>query len=358
MDQDEPSKGWFWGWAIALLVACSGAVVGLNIYLKGVDALGSPSGAGEVIGSAIGLWALGGVASVIAYFVRKSSRKTLLKTWAVGCCVVFGLVAFAQTYAPLNNAGITGSKTAADIAFINGDYATAFREWEKLANKGDANSQYNLGRMFYYGQWVKRDVTISNKWFRLAAEKWKLNYERNSAVVQYKLGELYLKGWGVTKDRKTAIKLITLSAKRKFPHAQYTLGVLSENDGVTKDYKAAIKWYRLSADQGYADAQFRMGIMYYHGNGVSKNLNRAFKWFISAAEQGHGNAQSNLGNVYHNGVGVAQDYVRAHMWMNIAASRGEGGIFRDIVAGKMSPSQLETAQRLARECVDKDYKGC
>ena len=31
---------------------------------------------------------------------------------------------------------------------------------------------------------------------------------------------------------------------------------------------------------------------------------------------------------------------------------------RDLVAKIMTPSQLETAQKFARECVRKNYKGC
>ena len=48
------------------------------------------------------------------------------------------------------------------------------------------------------------------------------------------------------------------------------------------------------------------------------------------------------------------------MWGNLAASNGNegGGKLRDFVAKEMTPSQLETAQKLARECVRKNYKGC
>ncbi len=48
------------------------------------------------------------------------------------------------------------------------------------------------------------------------------------------------------------------------------------------------------------------------------------------------------------------------MWGNLAASKGHesGAKMRDFVAKKMTPTQLETAQRLARECVRKKYKGC
>ncbi len=48
------------------------------------------------------------------------------------------------------------------------------------------------------------------------------------------------------------------------------------------------------------------------------------------------------------------------MWFNIAGSSGDKDAvsIRDIVAERMTPSQLETAQTLARECVRKKYKGC
>jgi hypothetical protein len=58
--------------------------------------------------------------------------------------------------------------------------------------------------------------------------------------------------------------------------------------------------------------------------------------------------------------GVIQDNVYAHMWWNIAASSGNKGAVknRDIVAKRMTPADISTAQKLARECVRKKYKGC
>ncbi len=77
------------------------------------------------------------------------------------------------------------------------------------------------------------------------------------------------------------------------------------------------------------------------------------------AEQGDADAQSKLGWIYARGKGV-QDYSLAHMWWNVAASQGDKNAKnnRDIVEKKMSPTQIETAQRLANECVKKKYKGC
>jgi hypothetical protein len=48
------------------------------------------------------------------------------------------------------------------------------------------------------------------------------------------------------------------------------------------------------------------------------------------------------------------------MWWNIAASSGDEMAVknRGIVAKQMTPAQIAEAQKLARECVRKKYKGC
>jgi hypothetical protein len=57
---------------------------------------------------------------------------------------------------------------------------------------------------------------------------------------------------------------------------------------------------------------------------------------------------------------LIQDNVYAHMWWNIAASSGNKIAVknRDILAKQMTPADISTAQKLARECVRKKYKGC
>ena len=98
------------------------------------------------------------------------------------------------------------------------------------------------------------------------------------------------------------------------------------------------------------------------------------KW-NALAEQGDVSAQYNLGMMYYNGDGVLQDDVYAHMWWNIAASNGIANaveleelvansyanmaiVMRDLTAKTMTTEQLAEAQKLARECVRKKYKGC
>ena len=48
------------------------------------------------------------------------------------------------------------------------------------------------------------------------------------------------------------------------------------------------------------------------------------------------------------------------MWANLASSQGleVGTKLREITAKEMTSSQIEKAQRLARECLERDYKDC
>jgi TPR repeat protein len=77
--------------------------------------------------------------------------------------------------------------------------------------------------------------------------------------------------------------------------------------------------------------------------------------FQRVEQRGPAGAQSNLSVMYEYGQGVPQDYIRAHIWYNIAASSGDKNASknRDILAKRMTLSQLETAQKLAREYVRK-----
>jgi len=126
------------------------------------------------------------------------------------------------------------------------------------------------------------------------------------------------------------------------------------------DYATALRELQPLAEQGDVNAQVFLGMMYDKGLGVLQDYKTAVKWWTLAAEQGFADAQNNLGVMYAVGEGVIQNFVYAHMWGNIAASNGHetGDELRDIVAEEMTASQIEEAEKLARECIRKKYKGC
>ena len=52
-----------------------------------------------------------------------------------------------------------------------GHFATALREWEPLAEQGDARAQYNLGWMYANGKGVIQDNLYAHMWSNIAASQ-------------------------------------------------------------------------------------------------------------------------------------------------------------------------------------------
>jgi TPR repeat protein len=49
-------------------------------------------------------------------------------------------------------------------------YGSAARHWLELAERGHGPAQYNVGRMIYYGQGLRKDPIEALKWFLLASD--------------------------------------------------------------------------------------------------------------------------------------------------------------------------------------------
>ena len=134
--------------------------------------------------------------------------------------------------------------------------------------------------------------------------------------------------------------------------AQNNLGAVYYNgQGVPQDYVQARQWYEKAAAQGDANAQNSLGLLYHNGQGVPQDYTKARQWYEKAAAQGDAYAQFNLGVLYYKGQGVLHDYVQAHMWSSLAAANGNKKAvdLRDRLARKMTPAQIDLAQRLAQE---------
>ena len=199
-------------------------------------------------------------------------------------------------------------------AYKSGDYPAAIREWLPLAQQGDARAQFLLGALYAQGHGVPQDYSAAALWFRRAAEQGHVG-------------------------------------------AQYNLGVrYHEGRGVPRDPPQAAAWFQRAAQQGFARAQYNLGVLYANGDGVPRDISQAAQWFRRAAEQEEPKAQYNLGLLYAEGVGVRQDYSEAYVWFTLAAAGMPPGADhdqairnRDIVATRLTPAQLGTAQARARD---------
>jgi uncharacterized protein len=149
-------------------------------------------------------------------------------------------------------------------AYDNGDYLTAYRELQPLAEAGDPGAQHTLARMLFAGQGVPRDAVAAMSWERKAAE----------------LGSA---------------------------EAQLGLAIRYENGiDLPMDPAQAAKWYGMAAEQGAPAAQYRLGLLYLNGVGVARDLVTAHMWLNLAA------AKLPPGEV-RNAVASARDAVAAKM---------------------------------------------
>ena len=157
-------------------------------------------------------------------------------------------------------------------------------------------------------------------------------------------------------DYGTALREFRPLAERGNARAEYRLGtMLAKGRGVPQDYKQAVQWLNKAAMQGDAHAQNDLGVLYDLGRGVAADPKVAAQSFRKAAEQGIGAAQLNLASLYQQGRGVAMDPVEAFAWANAASELGEYGAQKllDSVEKKMTPTQVEHAQRRAQQYQEK-----
>ena len=141
-------------------------------------------------------------------------------------------------------------------------------------------------------------------------------------------------------------------AERGNPEAQWYLGVMShDGKGTPQNYAEAVNWFRKAVEQGYAKAEFNLGVMYRRGLGVQQDNAEAVRLYRKAAEQGYLNAQYNIGVMCAEGQGVREDLVQAYMWFSLVAASGDSTAKKnmEIIAARMTPSQIAEAQRLAKE---------
>jgi hypothetical protein len=124
------------------------------------------------------------------------------------------------------------------------DYAAAAKELRPLAERGNAEAQYPIGRMYEFGAGYPVDKAQGIAWFRKAAT----------------LGN---------------------------PTAQYNLGLMiAKGAGVPQDAALAVDWFRKAAAQGMAGAQFKLGLAYEFGEGVARDPLLAYASFAFAARDG------------------------------------------------------------------------
>lgn len=217
------------------------------------------------------------------------------------------------------------------------DKATSLREIQVKAERGNAQAQVELGKIYRIGGPLGQNYEQSANWFMKSAKG-------GYSMGQYFLAQAYDEGQGLSQNSTEAIKWFHKAAEQGVAGAQYQLGIkYTLGQEVSKDFQQAVLWYRKAAEQGLAEAQYCLGLRYARGEGVPVDDAAAVKWYRKAAEQGITEAQVLLAQRHAVGEGVKKDLVEAYKWLTIAGEEGQ----REKFAQTMTPKQIKEAEKKA-----------
>jgi hypothetical protein len=111
--------------------------------------------------------------------------------------------------------------------------------------------------------------------------------QANHPQAQYELSRMYQYGDGVTQDSTAARAWLERAAAQGHVQAQLELGTaLRDGDGTIQHFGQAVKWLEAAAENGNADAQYHLAVMYQLGSGIAADHVKAYMWFNLAAAGG------------------------------------------------------------------------
>src|SRR5215213_6800462 len=144
-------------------------------------------------------------------------------------------------------AGAQSVKAGID-AWQKADYAAAVAIWRPLADRGDADAQFNLGQAYRLGRGVPIDLGAAQIWFDRAASKGHVD-------------------------------------------AQTTLGLLLFQNG---NHTGAVRWLKAASDKGEPRAMLVYGTALFNGDGVPQDPVLGYAYISRAAARGLGAARDTL----------------------------------------------------------------
>ena len=195
-------------------------------------------------------------------------------------------------------------------------WQSLFNEKLQEAKQGNSDAQFDVASMYQNGRGVKPDLARATEWYKKSAaqqnpqavsrlklleeneerfKKVQAQADKGNAASQYKLGKMYTEGTGVNIDYARATAAFQSSAEQGYTKAEYKLGLhYYEGTGIRQDRKAAYKWFKAAASQNHPAAQYYLGKMYAAGSGVKQNYTASLEWLNKAIDGGFNQARGEV----------------------------------------------------------------
>ena len=112
----------------------------------------------------------------------------------------------------------------------------------RAAQRGSAQSAFNVGVMYERGFVVERDSTKAIEWYRKAVDA-------NLPMAKHNLALLLRDGKGAPRNVKEAVELLRSAARQGMTASMFTLGDIYERgDADVKDPAIALAWFAITAE--------------------------------------------------------------------------------------------------------------
>jgi TPR repeat protein len=232
------------------------------------------------------------------------------------------------------------------VAADDGDFLRVLR---RLADEGNAESMYRVGRMYAGGVGTTRDETEAVQWYRKGAGAGNSNAEAALAVA-------LLEGHGAALDRQEGVRLLKVAASKDHVQSMYRLShILLDGKIIDKDTLEATRLLTKASEAGHTPSMVDLGRMYGTGSGVQADPAKALIWFKRATDLGDSGGMAGLGWIYQEGKGVGTDLTKAVMWYRRAADHGNAAAMTDLallhIQGKGVVRDESAAVALYRKAV-------
>ena len=160
----------------------------------------------------------------------------------------------------------------------SGDYATAYEQWQPLAEQGGVQAQFSIGLLHSKQLIPQASPEEAVKWYLMAANN-------NHTHAQFNVGIKYDKGHGVEQNAAEAFNWYFKAANNGHPQAQLNVAnMYRDGRGIEHDNEQAATWYQASSINNIPQAQANLALVYYSGTGLQQDVMMAYVWAVLASE--------------------------------------------------------------------------
>ena len=223
--------------------------------------------------------------------------------------------------------GYPNIKAELDDCYLQKERMAWLHHYESLAEKGNVDSQYKLGRIWEDGIEFSKDEDEAEKWYVKAAEQ-------GHPMSQYLLGKLFHKKYSLTTDylhyayywlNKAIENGCNRASVEIFKVQSRDFSMITHEDAWKQWFDSVDASYRnqpeishekcvVAADSGCSAASYHAGNNYRYGYGCKKDGTLMRMYYSKAAEQGNDTAMIALAYCYSEGDGVEQDDSQTYYW--------------------------------------------